>query len=163
MAWQRISRRNDVESGQKAFTTAGGRLNTAVADAQAPDGGSGESGRCAWIARRGVSKKSDRSVKAADKSDLIRGALHQEPKLRLTRIGTDLHRATGGAAAHAGMVLRFLVIAPGLNVAAWSAMSQCQGAIERKRIGIGTGGEAREHSLDHEHIGREDRDPAARR
>ena len=65
MAWQRIPRRHSVGSARKALTTAGGRLKTAVADAVAPDGGSGESGRCARVAGRVAGKEANGPVEAA--------------------------------------------------------------------------------------------------
>lgn len=162
MAWHWIPRRQSVGSGLKALTTADGRLKTAVADAEAPDGGSDESGRCAWIAGGMVGQEADGPVEPAYERHLIGRPLDQELEFRLGRVAAGEHRAAGGAAAHAGVLLRLLLIAASLSVPARSTMRQRKRTIERERIGIRTSRKGREQGLDHEQIGRGNRDPASR-
>ncbi|WP_173044635.1 hypothetical protein [Bosea sp. ANAM02] len=107
-----------------------------------------------------VGQESDGPVEPANKSDLIDRSLNQELELGLDRIGADEHRAAGGAAAHAGMVLRLVMVASGLDVPAGGAVRQRERPIKRHRIRISARGETCEQSLDHEQIGRENCDPA---
>jgi len=127
----------------------------------APDGGSGESGRCAWIAGRVVGQESDGAIEPTSEGDVICGAMRQKLEFRLDGVGTDEHWAAGSAAAHAGMVLRLVVFASRASLAARRTVRQRERPIEGQCIGVGSRGKSGEQGLDHEQIGRENRDPAS--
>lgn len=160
MGWHQIQRRLGVGSGQDGRTTMSARPMTAVSEAPAPEGGSGERGRCARIAGRMAGWGSDPAVQPTDEGGLIGRPLNQELEFRLDRIGADVHRAAGSAAAPADIALRLAMVAIWLNVLAWRATRQRERPIKRQRVRMSAGGETGEHGLDREQIGRESRDPA---
>lgn len=109
-----------------------------------------------------IGQEADGPVEPADKGNPIDGSLNQKLEFRLGRIAASEHQAASGAAAHAGVILRLLLIASGLSFPARCAMGQRKRTIERERIGIGASRKTRKQSLDHEQIGRGNRDPASR-
>ncbi|WP_199084505.1 hypothetical protein [Bosea sp. ASV33] len=98
-------------------------------------------------------------IEPLDKRNEIGWPLRQELKFWLGWITRGQCLARGRATAHPGMGLRLVVITARNSVAARRAMRQGETAIECDRIGISARGQPCENRLNHEQIGRENRDP----